>query len=59
MFMSQIVHAIRAYFQRQSEIRELCSMDSRQLADIGVAKGDLPRYGNLDAWFPLRSRSFE
>ena len=36
-------HAIRAWFEKQAELRELEQMSDRELADIGLGRGDLRR----------------
>ena len=43
-----LVHIIRAYLDRLEAIRELRSMDERQLKDLGISREDIPfavRYG--------------
>jgi uncharacterized protein YjiS (DUF1127 family) len=37
-----LVHIIRAYLERLEAIRELRSMDERQLKDVGVNREDIP-----------------
>ena len=36
-------HAIGAWFEKQAALRELEMMSDRELADIGLARGDLRR----------------
>ena len=39
--ISQLASRIRSFRNRQRVINELASLDDRQLADIGVSRGDI------------------
>ena len=41
MIASNVVRAIRRWQERGRVINELQSMDDRQLADIGLSRGDI------------------
>ncbi|UHD46099.1 DUF1127 domain-containing protein [Aureimonas altamirensis] len=41
--ISQLASRIRSFRNRQRIINELASLDDRQLADIGVSRGDIKR----------------
>ena len=41
MIGSSVVRVIRRWHQREQIRRELAAMDDRQLADIGLSRGDI------------------
>ncbi len=41
MFGINVVHAVRRWQERDRVMNELQSMDDRQLADIGLSRGDI------------------
>jgi uncharacterized protein YjiS (DUF1127 family) len=46
MYLSKLIHFLRAWRKYNSSLRELSSLEDRELADIGISRSDIP----LVAW---------
>jgi uncharacterized protein YjiS (DUF1127 family) len=43
MFLAQLIRFLRQWRNYNESLRELTSLDDRQLADIGISRSDIPR----------------
>ena len=43
MFLSQLVGVLRQWRRYNQSLRELNRLGDRELADIGITRGDIPR----------------
>ena len=43
MFLSHLVGALRQWRRYNQSLRELNRLGDRELADIGISRGDIPR----------------
>jgi uncharacterized protein YjiS (DUF1127 family) len=43
MFLSHLISAYRQWRRYNQSLRELNQLGDRELADIGIARGDIPR----------------
>ena len=42
MYLAKLIHFLRAWRRYNASVRELSSLGDRELADIGIARGDIP-----------------
>ncbi len=42
MFLTNLVRLVRAWRRYHQSVRELSRLDDRELADIGLSRGDIP-----------------
>jgi uncharacterized protein YjiS (DUF1127 family) len=42
MFLTQIVRFLQSWRRYETSVRELSRLSDRELADIGVSRGDIP-----------------
>ncbi len=43
MLLAQLIRFLRQWRNYNASLRELTSLDDRQLADIGISRSDIPR----------------
>lgn len=43
MLLAQLIRFLRQWRNYNESLRELASLDDRQLADIGISRSDIPR----------------
>ncbi|HWP25357.1 MAG TPA: DUF1127 domain-containing protein [Xanthobacteraceae bacterium] len=43
MLLTQLIRFLRQWRNYNESLRELASLDDRQLADIGITRSDIPR----------------
>jgi uncharacterized protein YjiS (DUF1127 family) len=42
MLLTKLIHFLRAWRKYNASVRELSSLGDRELADIGISRGDIP-----------------
>jgi len=50
MHVPNVFRFLRAWHRYNSSLRELSSLSDRELADIGIARSDIPRIAVEHAW---------
>ena len=42
MYIAKLIHFLRAWRKYNASVRELSNLGDRELADIGISRGDIP-----------------
>ena len=42
MFLTNLIRLVRSWRRYQQSMRELSRLDDRELADIGISRGEIP-----------------